>query len=77
MHEPAEERRKFGERFWWYVCTEEKAPYTGLFLDHSAPEMRIWLWQTFQRNINGILVWRCNYWTSGTAYSDANKSQNP
>ncbi len=76
-HERAEERRKFGERFWWYVCTGPKAPYTGLFLDHPAPEMRIWLWQTFQRRINGILVWQCNYWTSGTAYPDAQKPQNP
>jgi len=39
--------------------------------------MRIWLWQTFQRNINGILVWQCNYWTSGTAYPDAKNPQNP
>jgi len=76
-HERAEERRKFGERFWWYVCTGPKAPYTGLFLDHPAPEMRIWLWQTFQRHINGILVWQCNYWTSGTAYPDSKHPQNP
>jgi hypothetical protein len=39
--------------------------------------MRVWLWQTFQRNINGILVWQCNYWTSGTAYPDAKTPQNP
>jgi len=76
-HERAEARQKLGERFWWYVCTGPKAPYTGLFLDHPAPEMRIWLWQTFQRNINGILVWQCNYWTSGTAYPDAKNPQNP
>jgi hypothetical protein len=75
--ERAEERRRLGERFWWYVCTGPKAPYAGLFLDHSAPEMRIWLWQTFQRGINGILVWQCNYWTSDTAYPDAAKRQNP
>lgn len=73
----AEERQKLGERFWWYVCTGPKAPYAGLFLDHSAPEMRIWLWQTFQRNINGILVWQCNYWNSDTAYPNARNVQNP
>ena len=75
--ERAEERRKLGERFWWYVCTGPKAPYAGLFLDHPAPEMRIWLWQTYQRGINGILVWQCNYWTSGTAYPEAGKPQDP
>ncbi len=73
----AEERRKLGERFWWYVCTGPKAPYAGLFLDHPAPEMRVWLWQTYQRGINGILVWECNYWTSATAYPEAGKPQNP
>jgi hypothetical protein len=79
QHHPAQadERRQFGERFWWYVCTGPKAPYAGLFLDHAAPELRVWLWQTFQRQIHGILVWQCNYWNSGTAYPDASKPQNP
>ncbi|MBN2506795.1 MAG: DUF4091 domain-containing protein [Verrucomicrobia bacterium] len=76
-HERAEERRKHGERFWWYVCTGPKAPYAGLFIDHAAPEMRLWLWQTFQRNIEGILVWETTYWTSGAAYPDPAKPQNP
>ena len=76
-HARAEERRKQGEQFWWYVCTGPKAPYAGLFIDHPAPEMRIWLWQTFQRNIEGILVWETTYWTSSAAYPDANHPQNP
>jgi hypothetical protein len=76
-HQRAEERRPQGEKFWWYVCTGPKAPYTGLFLDHPAPEMRIWLWQTFQRNIEGILVWETTYWTSTAAYPDPNHPQNP
>ena len=76
-HTSSNERRKLGERFWWYVCTGPKAPYAGLFLDHPAPEMRIWLWQTFQRDIDGILVWQCNYWNSGTAYPDPKKPQDP
>jgi Glycoside hydrolase 123, catalytic domain len=75
--ERAGQRQKLGERFWWYVCTGPKAPYTGLFLDHAAPELRIWLWQTFQRGINGILVWECNYWTSDTAYPEPDHPQNP
>ena len=76
-HSRAEERRKHGEKFWWYVCTGPKAPYAGLFIDHPAPEMRIWLWQTFQRNIEGILVWETTYWTSGSAYPDQNHPQDP
>jgi len=73
----ARERQQLDERFWWYVCTGPKAPYAGLFLDRSAPELRVWLWQTFQRNIQGILIWQCNYWTSDTAYPEPGAPQNP
>ncbi len=76
-HARAEERRRHGEKFWWYVCTGPKAPYAGLFIDHPAPEMRLWLWQTFQRNIEGVLVWETTYWTSRAAYPDAQHPQNP
>ncbi|MCC6823040.1 MAG: DUF4091 domain-containing protein, partial [Verrucomicrobia subdivision 3 bacterium] len=76
-HARAEQRRKQGEKFWWYVCTGPKAPYAGLFIDHPAPELRIWLWQTFQRNIVGILIWETTYWTSSAAYPDAKHPQNP
>ncbi|MBM4020091.1 MAG: DUF4091 domain-containing protein, partial [Planctomycetes bacterium] len=76
-HARAEQRRKAGERFWWYVCCGPKAPYATLFIDHPATEMRVWLWQTFQRRIDGILVWQTNYWTSETAYPDRALPQNP
>lgn len=68
-------RRAAGERFWWYVCTGPKAPYCTLFIDHPGTEMRVWLWQTWEREIDGILVWESNYWTSSAAYPD--QPQNP
>jgi hypothetical protein len=71
----ADERKKAGERFWWYVCTGPKAPYATLFIDKPATELRVWLWQTWQRGIDGILVWESTYWTSGAAYP--NGLQNP
>jgi len=74
-HEDAEQRRRHGERFWWYVCTGPKAPYCTLFIDHPGTELRVWLWQTWKRNIEGILVWQTNYWTSSAAYPD--HPQNP
>jgi hypothetical protein len=76
-HEPAEKRRKHGEKFWWYVCTGPKAPYCTLFIDHPGTELRVWLWQTWQRKIDGILVWQTNYWTSSAAYPDPEHPQNP
>jgi len=74
-HEAAEQRRKHGEKFWWYVCTGPKAPYCTLFIDHPGTELRVWLWQSWQRKIEGILVWQTNYWTSSAAYPD--HPQNP
>jgi hypothetical protein len=74
-HEAAEKRRAQGERVWWYVCCGPKAPYCTLFIDHPATELRVWLWQTWQRKIVGTLVWSTNWWTSPTAFPD--KPQNP
>lgn len=74
-HKRAEECRKRGERFWWYICTAPKAPYVTLFIDHPAIELRIWLWQTWMYKIDGILVWSANYWTSPTAFPHS--LQNP
>lgn len=74
-HAMAEQRRAAGERFWWYVCCGPKAPYCTLFIDHPAIELRVWLWQTWQRGIVGNLVWESNYWTSANAYPD--RPQNP
>jgi hypothetical protein len=68
-------RMAAGDSFWWYVCTGPKAPYAGLFIDHPGTELRVWLWQTWQRGIEGILVWQSNYWTSDAAYPDG--LQNP
>ncbi|HOC68280.1 MAG TPA: DUF4091 domain-containing protein [Candidatus Hydrogenedentes bacterium] len=74
-HEKAEPRRAEGEKFWWYICTGPKAPYATLFIDHPGTELRVWLWQTWERHIEGILIWESNYWTSEAAYPDA--PQNP
>ena len=76
-HARAEERRARGDRFWWYVCCGPKTPHAGLFIDHPATELRVWLWQTWQRKIEGVLIWSANYWTSTAAYPDRDHPQNP
>jgi glycosyl hydrolase family 123 len=65
-----EERRAAGDRFWWYVCTGPKTPYPGLFTDHPGTDLRVWLWQTWKYNFEGILIWQTNSWHSRTAYPD-------
>jgi len=76
-HQATEDRRKSGEKFWWYICCGPKAPYCTLFIDHPGTELRVWLWQTWQRKIDGILIWQTNYWTSSAAYPKPNQPQNP
>jgi len=62
----AEQQR--GKRVWWYVCTGPKGPYTTLFIDHPAVNMRMWVWLAYKYGVNGLLVWDTNYWTSDTAF---------
>ena len=37
--------------------------------------MRVWLWQTWDYNVQGVLIWASNYWTSPAVYP--NSLQNP
>ena len=73
--EAAGKKMAQGAKFWWYVCCGPKAPYCTLFIDHPASELRTWHWQTWQRDVEGTLVWQSNYWTSSAAYPD--QAQNP
>ncbi len=70
------ERRKAGERFWWYLCCGPHAPYIGLFIDHPAVDLRVWAWLSRKWGVEGQLVWTSNYWTSGAAFP-APDIQNP
>jgi hypothetical protein len=58
----ADARRATGVRYWWYICCGPKAPFCSTFVDHPATELRTWLWQTWQRNIVGVLIWHTTYW---------------
>ncbi|OGV74537.1 MAG: hypothetical protein A3K19_08480 [Lentisphaerae bacterium RIFOXYB12_FULL_65_16] len=75
--EKVEARRQAGDQFWWYICCGPKAPYCTEFIDHPGTELRVWLWQTWQRQVEGILIWESNYWTSSSAYPDPKQLQNP
>lgn len=74
-HLEAEKRKSAGDSFWWYICTIPKAPHAGLFIDHAGIELRTWLWQTWQNDVAGILIWQSNYWHSEAAYTE--NRQNP
>ena len=71
------ERHAAGERVWWYLCVSPKAPYVGLFIDHPANDLRIWLWQTWGENVTGVLSWNTCCWSSRAAYPNPKEPQNP
>jgi hypothetical protein len=72
-----DERRKLGERFWWYICTGPKAPFVGEFIDRPSPDLRVWCWQTWDQQATGILIWATDYWTTPAAYPESGPPQNP
>jgi hypothetical protein len=74
-HDDAVEMQKQGKGIWWYLSTGARAPYVGEFIDHPGIEPRLWLWQTWKNNVDGILIWDTVYWTSHAAYPDS--LQNP
>ncbi len=68
-------RQQAGDRYTWYICCGPKAPYIANFIDRAATDLRVWLWQTWQENVDGILIWEATYWHSPSAYPSA--LQNP
>ena len=78
LHLPGSaERRAAGDRFWWYVCMFPKPPYPSLFIDHPGVDLRVWLWQSWREEMEGILIWNTTWWTSNLAYPDPKRPQNP
>jgi hypothetical protein len=71
----ARERQRAGDRYIWYICCGPKAPYIANFIDRPATDLRVWLWQTWQQGVNGILIWESTWWTSPEAFPDV--PQNP
>ncbi len=68
-------RQQKGEEVWWYVCTGPKEPWCGLFIDHPGIEMRMWMWQTWKYQVQGVLIWETCWWTSTPQFK--NHDQNP
>ncbi len=68
-------RHADGDRYNWYICCGPTAPYVAEFIDRPGTDLRVWLWQSWQNNVDGILVWESVYWNSSVAYPDS--WQNP
>lgn len=73
----AVKRRAAGDAFWLYVCMCPLAPYATLFIDHPGVEMRTWLWQSWARDVKGVLCWAVDYWNQPAVRPDPRRPLNP
>ena len=51
------EIKKRGDTVIWYVCVGGFLQYPNINTDLDALDARIWLWQTYQYDLAGILYW--------------------
>lgn len=47
---------------WWYVAFGARPPYPNVWIDSPITETRVWLWQTWKHDLDGILYWSVNWW---------------
>lgn len=71
----ARSRIAAGDRYTWYICCGPTAPYVANFIDRPATDLRVWLWQSWQEGVEGILIWETVWWHSPEAYPQGR--QNP
>ena len=57
----AEERRKQGEKVWWYTCWNVPS-FPCLLLDEPAVDHRALFWLTWTHGAEGLLYWCINFW---------------
>jgi hypothetical protein len=55
----AEQRRKVGEKVWWYNCGTITP---GLVIDRPGVEHRALVWLTWTQKADGLLYWCIDYW---------------
>ena len=74
----AEQQAK-GDVVWCYVCNDPDDPYAQLFIDTEGVHQRLLFWQIYQRDIDGFLYWRVNFYgyKEGNAFMENATPQNP
>ncbi len=58
----ADERRAYGQEVWWYNV--------GSRIETPGIQTRAIIWDSYSRNVDGILDWGINYWTYNTVNED-------
>jgi hypothetical protein len=56
------ERQKAGEEAWCYVCCGPGSPFCNFFVNMSALQHRLLLWQLYHYGVTGLLYWSTTWW---------------
>ncbi|MCC7494199.1 MAG: DUF4091 domain-containing protein [Fimbriimonadaceae bacterium] len=54
--------RAAGRQVWAYVCMGPGYPYANWLANHPLVESRVFCWQAWQEQMDGILYWGLNIW---------------
>ncbi|MBO5039610.1 MAG: DUF4091 domain-containing protein [Clostridia bacterium] len=73
------EQQENGDIVWAYVCNTPNDPYAQLFINTDGVVQRLMFWQMYERNIEGFLYWKINYYgyEEGPAFRPNSTPQNP
>ena len=71
------ECRARGDEMWWYICSSPPATLPGCQIDHPGTDLRVWLWQSWDEDISGILIWTVVWWSGRAGYPDPLNPQDP
>ncbi len=52
-----------GGEYWWYVCCAPLGEWANLLSYQTGAQHRALFWQTWDRNVDGLLYWGLNFWT--------------
>ncbi len=68
-----------GDVVWAYVCNTPNDPYAQMFIDTEGSHQRLMFWQMYQRDIEGFLYWKINYYgyEEGPGFRPISTPQNP
>ena len=58
----AETYRERGDKIWWYTCEGPEFPHPNFFQAYQGCIPRLFFWQQYMNDIDGLLYWAVNFW---------------
>lgn len=61
--------RTGGEGIWWYTCEQPRYPFVNFHTDDDTLNMRTIFWMMFDYDVEGMLYWTVNWYTSDDVWT--------